>query len=112
MCPDDDGAAILLRRQRFIALALSGLAAACTSPESARPSPCLDVKTPEDQEKARLQREADEREKQRQKQLEATPTPCLSPPRPPPSDDDSRPMPTTPPDAKTGDAKARPGKSE
>lgn len=39
---DVDRAAILARRQRFIALALSGLASACTSNERpARPQACL-----------------------------------------------------------------------
>ncbi len=40
--PDDpDRAAILARRQHFIALALSGLATACTS--KGHPQPCLDI---------------------------------------------------------------------
>lgn len=37
-----DRAAILARRQRFIALALTGLAAACGD-DNASPTPCLDV---------------------------------------------------------------------
>jgi hypothetical protein len=48
---DDDGndsdaldrAAILARRQRFIALALTGLAAACGDDGGPSPTPCLDV---------------------------------------------------------------------
>lgn len=47
MAHDDDGddtarAAILARRQRFIALALSGLASACGDGKTS-PQPCLDV---------------------------------------------------------------------
>lgn len=38
---DPDRAAILARRQRFVALALTGLATSCT-PKS-QPQPCLDV---------------------------------------------------------------------
>lgn len=38
-----DRAAILARRQRFIALALSGLAAACGDESTTSPMPCLDV---------------------------------------------------------------------
>lgn len=84
MCPSDDTpqsdrAAILARRERFIALALSGLATACSLPDWAKPDPCLDVKAPRNEN-----REWIERERERQKQLEATPTPCLSPPQPEP----------------------------
>jgi len=40
---DVDRAAILARRQKFIALALSGLAASCGDDKGAEPQPCLDV---------------------------------------------------------------------
>jgi hypothetical protein len=43
---DPDRAAILARRQRFVALALSGLATSCT-PRS-QPQPCLDVMPPQE----------------------------------------------------------------
>lgn len=43
---DPDRAAILARRQRFVALALSGLAASCTA--KTQPQPCLDVARPQD----------------------------------------------------------------
>lgn len=39
---DPDRAAILARRQRFIALAISGLSASCGK-ENGSPQPCLDV---------------------------------------------------------------------
>ena len=39
---DPDRAAILARRQRFIAMTLSGLAASCGS-NGGKPQPCLDI---------------------------------------------------------------------
>ena len=39
---DPDRAAILARRQRFIALAISGMSASCGGDDS-KPQPCLDV---------------------------------------------------------------------
>lgn len=62
MCPIDDEAdraAILARRQRFIALALSSLAAASTSCERASAKPCLDIASPEDVQRARERDEAE-----------------------------------------------------
>jgi hypothetical protein len=40
---DPDRAAILARRQRFIALALSGLSASCGGDKDGKPQPCLDI---------------------------------------------------------------------
>lgn len=101
MCPSDDTpddrAAILARRQRFIALALSGLATACTLPDCGSPEPCLDVKAPPNSN-----REWAERERARKKQLEATPTPSPPPARPP------DPEPTNPKADPTADPKADP----
>lgn len=43
---DHDRAAILARRQRFIAIALSSLAAACTG-RTGKPQPCLSPEVPD-----------------------------------------------------------------
>lgn len=65
---DPDRAAILARRQRFIALALSGLATGCTAPP--RPEPCLNVAQPHEPEEPTKQPEA-------QPETKFDPGPCL-----------------------------------
>jgi hypothetical protein len=91
MRPTDeaDRAAILARRQRFVALALSGLAATTTSCERASARPCLDIATPEDVQNAR-EREERERAEREQAPVDPNATPDAEPaPESPPE--------TTPP---------------
>ncbi len=81
---DPDRAAILARRQRFIALALAGLAGATTL-DGCAPKPCLDVSTPQDADpQPCLSVSPDPTEP------EPKPQPCLSPPEPKP---DAQPQP-------------------
>lgn len=81
---DPDRAAILGRRQRFIAIALSGLASAAC--EASRPHPCLNVVHP------------GEEGKDTDAQTQGEPHPCLSAvpepdPEPAPEDPKAKPQP-------------------
>jgi len=96
MGDDADRAAILARRQRFIAMALSGLAttatvSACddvpkTAPKSDDPvpQPCLKIESPPPADSgAAAQGDAATDEADSGTEPKITPVPCLSPPLPP-----------------------------
>ncbi len=84
---DPDRAAILARRQQFIALALTGLATACTA--NTPPQACLRVAMPEDQQ-------APQPESEPEPPPVAPPTPCLNVAGPvKPSDEPQPVQPTT-----------------